>query len=236
MILVKLSRLFLLPIAVTILASSAAIATGGGFHPLLSNDSRNCYMDAMNDACHSKYQPALAKLESLLMLNSVSVGIDTSTMPEDSATFSGGVDKGIGIWKNALPDSPYVRSTAGQKPTVLIKFVKDIDSEGGDLQGMIEAEHEFKWSGSGHTSKLVSTMYVVYRTEGRNLTENEVAEVVAHELGHLLGLTDAYEAKGLMGPFISGQPRLAPSASELEAVQQFREMVRAEIAKIEERI
>jgi hypothetical protein len=191
----------------------------------------------MSDAGKNKFQPALAKLEALLMVDPVSVGIDRSTLPAVCGSFDKDVARGIGIWRNALGDSPFTLAKDSQsRPTVLIKFVKTISNQGGDLQGMIEAEHEFKWNGSKHTSKLTGTMYVVYRTEGRNLTDDEVSEVVAHELGHLLGLTDADTTTGLMGPFVAGAPRLAPSSNELDAVQQFRQQVRDEIDHIEDQL
>jgi hypothetical protein len=232
---VKLSHLTLPPaLSLALLASTAVATTVVGFHPMLSADSKNCYLDAVSDADHNRTQPALAKLESLLMDKSVTVGIDKSTLNNAPANFSKAVEHGINIWRDALPDSPYVLGdNTTKRPIVLVKFVKTIDNEGGDLQGMIEAEHEFRWTGSTHTNILNSTMYIVTKTEGRYLTENEVAEVTAHELGHLLGLTDASAPKGLMGPFVAGEPRLAPSSSELDAVNEFRQMVRDEIAKIE---
>ena len=231
----KLSQ-FALPLFVGLasIASTAVAPEKVGFHPMLSDDSKNCFMDALSDVEHSRVQPALAKLESLLMTQSVTVGIDKSTLIPTEPQFAKGVAHGIDIWRNALADSPYVANAeSAKRPMVLVKLVKSIDVEGGDLQGMIEAEHEFKWTGSSHTNTLVSTMYIVVKTDGRYLSESEVAEVTAHELGHLLGLTDANAPKGLMGPFVSGEPRLAPSTTELEAVNGFRQMVRDEIAKVE---
>jgi len=233
---VKLSHLTLPPaLSLALLASTAVATTIVGFHPMLSVDSKNCYLDAVSDADHNRVQPALAKLESLLMDKSVTVGIDKNSMSNAGPNFTKGVEQGVKIWHDALPDAPYVLADASstKRPTVLIKFVKTIDNEGGDLQGMIEAEHEFRWTGNTHTNILNSTMYIVVKTEGRYLSENEVAEVTAHELGHLLGLTDAPTPKGLMGPFVAGEPRLAPSSTELDAVNEFRQMVRDEIAKIE---
>ena len=234
----NLPKLSLLPlIGFSTLALAAATGRGPSFHPMVSHDSRNCFMSAMTDAGKSKFQPALAKLEALLMVDHVTVGIDRSSLPTDAHGYEDNVARGIAIWRHVLPDSPFVGAHDSQtRPTVLIKFVKNISNEGGDLQGMIQAEHEFKWNGSQHTSKLTGTMYVVYRTEGRNLSGDEVSEVVAHELGHLLGLTDADTTTGLMGPFVAGSPRLTPSSSELNAVQQFRQQVRDEIDHIEDQL
>jgi hypothetical protein len=235
---VILPKLSLLPlVGLSAIALAAATGKAPSFHPMVSHDSRNCFISAMTDAGKSKFQPALAKLEALLMVDPVTVGIDRSSLPADAHGYEKDVTRGIGIWHDAVGDSPFIAARDPQtRPTVLIKFVKSINNQGGDLQGMIEAEHEFKWNGSQHTSKLTGTMFVVYRTEGRNLSHDEVTEVVAHELGHLLGLTDAPTTTGLMGPFVAGQPRLAPSGSELDAVQQFRQQVRDEIDHIEDQL
>lgn len=234
----KLSRFSLLPLCgLALFAGAAAPGSDGLFRPLISPDSKNCYMDAVSDAGRNHYQPALAKLESLLMLAPVTVGIDETTFRSSIQGYRTSVANGVGIWRDNLKDSPFVGAGSGKgRPDVLVKFVKDMDAQGADLQGMIEAEHEFKWSGDRHTSKLTGTMYVVYRTGDRNLSQTEATEVVAHELGHLLGLTDAYSAKGLMGPFIPGEPRLTPSGEELAAVNQFRQVVRDEIANIQEKL
>jgi hypothetical protein len=169
------------------------------------------------------------------MVGAVPIGIDKANLPADAQGYEDSVSKGISIWRDALPDCPYrVVKDASERPAVLVKFVKSIDNHGGDLQGMITAQHEFRWNGSQHTNKLTCTVFVVYKIDGRNLSHSEVSEVVAHELGHLLGLTDFDQPVGLMGPFIPGQPRLAPSADEVKAVTQFRKTVKNEIDKIED--
>ena len=189
------------------------------------------------EASRSDYQPALAKLESLLMVDAVPIAIDKQNLPSEARGYDESVQKGIAIWRDALPDCPYRMTRDGnERPAVLVKFVKQLDEQGGDLQGMIKAQHEFRWTGSRHTSTLTCTLYVVYKCEGRNLSRSEAAEVVAHELGHLLGLTDAPDTVGLMGPFVAGQPRLKPSAAELDALHQLRQLVRDEIDKIEDEL
>ena len=231
----KLSKLF--PGALTLFAVCALASPSSDFHPLVSDDSVHRYHDALTQAQKSDFQPALAKLESLLMVDAVTIGIDTQSLPKDAKGYSDSVEKGISIWCDALPDCPY-RMVKDPKvhPAVLVKFVKTLDERGADLQGMIKAQHEFRWTGTKHTSTLNCTLYVVYRCEGRNLTHTEAAEVVGHELGHLLGLGDADVEDGLMGPFIQGKPRLRPSEAELEALVQLRQTVRAEIDKIEDQL
>lgn len=221
-----------IPLAVALLLSPGASANG--FHPLVSEDSRSCYSEAMADLSHDQGQCALAKLESLLMKQPVTVGIDTMTLPFASKTFGDAVNQGMAIWSSAITDSPFVLATGNARPMVLVKFVEKMDNPGdGDLQGLIEAQHEYRWSANFHSNKLVSTMYIVYHTEGRKLTQSELAEVVSHELGHLLGLTDNDAPRGLMGPFVAGYPRLAPSTAEIAAVNDFRQTLRDAIAKAE---
>lgn len=219
------------------LAAALVLSTGvsaNGFHPLVSEDSRSCYSEAMSDLSRDQGQCALAKLESLLMKQPVSVGIDTTTLPFQSKLFGDALKQGMSIWSSAIADSPFVPAAGAARPMVLVKFVDKMDNPSdGDLQGLIEAQHEYRWSTSFHSNKLVSTMYIVYHTDGRTLTQNEMAEVVAHELGHLLGLTDNDAPKGLMGPFVAGYPRLAPSTAEVTAVNDFRQTLRDSIAKAE---
>ncbi len=230
----KVYKLSILAAACSVLAASGFSVTKTEFDPLVSSDSRNCFADAQRNAGQRDYQPALAKLESLLMAEAVPIAIDEGSLPADAKGYEGSVEKGIQIWRDALPDCPYRIAKVKERPAVLVKFVKQLDERGGDLQGMIRARHEFRWSGTDHTSTLTSTLYVVYKCDGRNLSHSEASEVVAHELGHLLGLTDAPDAVGLMGPFVAGQPRLQPSTAELQALKQFRGRVRDEIDKIED--
>lgn len=227
----------ILPLLCAATFGPALASPTSDFHPLISDDSRNCYNDALSDAKHSHYQPALAKLESLIMVDAVPIAIDKANLPADAQGYEDSVSKGISIWRDALPDCPYrMVKDAAEHPAVLIKFVKSIANHGGDLQGMITAQHEFRWNGTQHSNKLNCTVFVVYKIDGRNLSHNEVSEVVAHELGHLLGLTDFMQPVGLMGPFIPGQPRLQPSPDEIKAVNSFRKTVRNQIDKIEDEL
>lgn len=223
-----------LTVALAIAVPFFALAGTGGrdFAPLVSGDSRNCFSDALSDLSSRKVQCALAKLESLALDQPISVGIDPKGMPFASPIFDSSLKQGLGIWARALPDSPYVLGNDSARPDILVRFVsKMLRKDEGDLQGKIDAQHEYRWSTRSHSQKLICTMTIVYQTDGRLLTQNEMSEVIAHELGHMLGLTDARNLQGLMGPFVPGRPRLAPSDEEVEAVTEIRGAARDAIAR-----
>ncbi|HWA82358.1 MAG TPA: hypothetical protein VG820_02920 [Fimbriimonadaceae bacterium] len=170
----------------------------------------------------------LATLESYLLSNSVTVGLDPS---DDADWKADSIDAGLRVWADALSDSPFRIAKPGQKPMIVVKFVDSIDS-GGDVQGQVEATRTLHW-GSSVSYQINGTLLVRRTTGRRDLRPDELTEVVAHELGHLLGLDDAQECVGLMGPFVSGRPRLKPSKEEVDAVVNYREELRSAIAKLD---
>jgi hypothetical protein len=231
--LVKFPRLLsLLLLSFTLLPAYAGLSE---YMTMLSPESRGCYHEALGDSTKGRPQAALAKLEALLLTTPVSVGIDEATIPGRSTEFYDGVQQGIRIWADSLPDSPFRFAEAGEKPTVLIKFVPHIAAN-RDLQGQIEAQHQFQWTSRSRSTKLTALMQVVYKTEGRLLRREEVAQVVAHELGHLLGLTDEDRSSGLMGPFTPGRLVRGPSKTEIAAVNEFRKAIRENIQRIQAKL
>lgn len=169
----------------------------------------------------------LATLHSYLLTNAVTVGLDPSDYRDEKAN---SIDRGIDIWSSAIPDSPFVAARPGEKPMITVKFVRAID-KGGDVQGQVEATRMLHW-GSSVSYKIEGTLLVRSTTGRRDLDEDELSEVVAHELGHLLGLDDANDCVGLMGPFVPGRPRLKPSKEEQAAVLQYRDQLRDAIARL----
>lgn len=172
----------------------------------------------------------LATLQSYLLAQPVTVGIDPSDQG-DWKTES--ILKGIQIWSDALEDSPFVLARPGQKPMVVVKFVNSIET-GGDVQGQVEATRMLHW-GNAVSYKIEATLLIRRTTGRRELREDEISEVVAHELGHLLGLDDAEECVGLMGPFVPGHARVRPSREELNAVLDYRDQLRTAISRLNQK-
>lgn len=228
----RLSRILVLALVAIPVFGPASLEK---WNPLLAREARECYISALDEASQNKHRPALARLESLLLKNPVTVAVDQKTVPAGADYFNEAVSQGVNVWSKHLPDSPFSFINAEQQPAVTVRFVKALNA-GEDLQGLIEAKHEFRWSSRSHESRVTATLYVVHSVDRRLLKSEEVSQVVAHELGHLLGLSDTTHGNGLMGAFDPWHPVCEPTESELRAVREFRLMLKDDIARIEKRL
>jgi hypothetical protein len=190
------------------------------------------YRAAVEAGSKKQYSPALARLKALLLDQPVTVAIDESTVPEDAKELADALPTALKIWQGALSDSPFQEAPLSKKPQVVIRFVsslKDLPQAQGDVQ----AQRDFYWGRKDHGYKLTATIRVMYRTGRRFLDLDEASGVVAHELGHLLGLDDVETREGLMGYFVAGRPKTRVEPEEVVAVGNFRQMIKDQIATIE---
>ena len=170
----------------------------------------------------------LATLQSYLLKDPVTVGVAPGESNEPWKKQA--IANGISVWADAIPDSPFVLAKDGEKPMIVVRFVRGIGAS-GDVQGQVEATRYLRWGSNTVSYRIEATLQVKMTTGQRNLQDDEVTEVIAHELGHVLGLDDNPECVGLMGPFVPDHARPAPSREEIRAVMQYRDQLRDAIAK-----
>lgn len=186
------------------------------------------YRDAVRATTGKSYESALARLDALLLVDPATVAIDLSSVPAEGRGLANSLDPALDIWRGAIVDSPFRAASAGEKPQIVVKFVRSM-SDIADAQGDVQAQRDFFWSKSKHGYKLSATVRVVYRTGSRLITRDEAAGIIAHELGHLLGLDDYPSGTGLMGFFIPGSPKKGLEPEELNALLEFRQMVKDQV-------
>ncbi len=188
---------------------------------LINDEAMSTYRRAMEETNKPK---ATALLRGLL-LSSVSVGIDQTTLIGDDYDWEGGVRLGLESWSNSISDSPFTLARKGDKPDILIKFVRQIENS-DHAQGLIKAQRHFYWQGNQSGARVTGIIYIRTDVGRRWISGDEVSRVVAHELGHLLGLDDDHDGSGIMGDFIAGRGLKQPSRAELDSVRDFRQKVR----------
>jgi hypothetical protein len=167
---------------------------------------------------------ATAMLKGLL-LETLTVGIDRTSLPNNSFDFEDGVRDGIGLWNAALGEPVFKLAPSSVTADVVVRFVSKVKNE-NHAQGLVQAQRHFYWKGGESGAKLTATIQIRDNVGRRYMKDTEVARVMGHELGHLLGLADISDGSGLMGEFIAGRGVDRPSDEELEAVTEFRNMVR----------
>jgi hypothetical protein len=209
-------------------ALAACLALAGGIRAVISTNMMDVFHEAVKSGERKKYSPALARLEALILAQPVTVGIDESNIPRDAPELRDTLDKALAMWNEALPDSPFVPAEPGKKPQVLVKFVSRM-SDLPSAQGDIQAQRDFYWGRNDYSYKISATIRVVYRTGRRSITQAEASGIIAHELGHLIGLDDVTEDDCLMGYFIPGKPKTRVEPEEVEAALTFRRMVKEKI-------
>ena len=219
-------RLNLLLSAATLLIGVTALAAGLNSR-LLSRQS----LEVLEIDSRKPTHRILAELKSFLMDQPVSVGVEGGNprRAEERAIL-----QAIDMWQEALPDSPFVYAEPEEKPDVAIRFVDRIESD-ALLQGQIEMDRRFSWGKSRHSYRLSALMQVRDVFRSRKLTGDELASVIAHELGHVVGLEDVSDPDALMGPFVSGRSTARIGSDELLAVRDFRLALRDKIRQVERR-
>lgn len=192
----------------------------------LMNQTLASYRSAVSDARKGEVGKASAVLHGLLMTKKVKLGVDMNTViPGEETRIANGVRAGVETWNRELSDSPFAVAKPGEKADLVVRFVDSLP-EGGDVQGAIDARRRFVWGDGGSRYEITGGVAIKRQAFGARLSSDQIGRVLAHELGHLLGLDDDYDGDGVMASFRLGEGHVSPSPEEISAVTEFRNEVR----------
>jgi hypothetical protein len=130
--------------------------------------------------------------------------------------------RALKVWIDALGDSPVVSEPGPKVGKIEIVFGSSPEMGKGH-QAELQSTRTFRW-GSGPSYTYKGTLMIRPVIGGRKLTEDELVQVLAHEMGHALGLDD--RDSGLMGPLREGQPVCKPDAAEIKTLLSLRAALR----------
>jgi Zn-dependent protease with chaperone function len=168
---------------------------------------------------------ALALVSGGLYVDGVTIGMDGRSAKSPSARRA--FQRAVRYWQSALGDDCPLRVVDGSA-SVNVVMVDSISAAGDEL-GLIEMKKNYQWSPQNFSCLTTAKISIVRSFGGSSLSEDELTETMAHEMGHLLGLADVEDVGYLMGPMDRARLTSGPTSVEVNAIQEVRQAFRQEM-------
>ncbi len=182
------------------------------------------------------YQLSLALLHGVIYNNGIKISVSPET-PTPTNAAKEGINRALQSWASALhTDNPIKFTSNPNDAEIIIKFVDKVPESGADALGLIKLKKQYRWNKSRYETEISGTIYIQTHYEHNPLNATQYTEVIAHELGHLLGLDDIPNTGQLMGPMIVNKPITNPNQRETYAVQFVRNQAKKQWNSVLENI
>lgn len=165
------------------------------------------------------YHRALAEID-LVLLPKTSIFLDC---PKDSTSYAAAMT-GIQIWEDALgEDSPFTVVDKKDKAQIIISFPKTACDDSESICGHVTWRRKAIFGRSTHTAFVTAEIQVGIEARGGHVHDSaSLVHIVAHEIGHVLGLDDTQSPFDIMGPDMHGSASVKLSEGEMKAIIDLR--------------
>lgn len=162
-----------------------------------------------------RFSEACGAADLVMLSNTVKISIEDS--PSDA------VEQAIACWQNKLGGAIQFEKVT-ESPDVTVQFVTKIAQGNRNSIGYSHWQRILHPNG---TFKLRAEITIATQyPNGRPVTLDSQRHAAMHEIGHLLGLEDSKKVGDVMGPNDPKSPALAPTNTEVEAIQTLRQIAR----------
>ncbi len=218
---------------ITLAICGLAVARSGGeaLPSITHPEWVKAYSRAQEAVAKRQYNKALAFLSGGLYEGGVTVSIDTSTCNGDAARVSKAARRALAAWKHVLGDDCPIRLLGNNSTADITLVVVSQIPQDGEALGLIELKKSYQWGIGTYNASNSGTIKIMTKWEGSALEDDELAEVVCHEFGHLLGLADVDHTGFLMGPLVRHKAITAPTEDEADAVVSIRQKFHSMVEK-----
>jgi hypothetical protein len=181
------------------------------------------YEAACTAYSEGRYERALAEI-NLVLLQKAKVFIDA----DPNSTVYKQCVAGLDIWSDALgDDNPFELTSDRAHANVVVTFVDELDCDGKKLCGHVDWTRRAVVCGDERTANITASVQVALCSHmGGRHDRASIIHIVAHEFGHILGLTDAANPSDIMGPDYHGHASTTLSDAERTAIVALRDKCR----------
>jgi hypothetical protein len=166
---------------------------------------------------------------SLILLNtptSVYFDMDGVEVPYDKK-YLDAARSGLQLWNTAMPGTPlFTEAKTAAGAQVIVHFQDLLEMDGKRICGHVFWRRSMHWKTDANEYQTVLSGEIKVAMRARPNGEwheiSSIQHIVAHELGHILGLNDSAIYTDIMGPDVHGRSVTVLSIDELNSFKQLR--------------
>jgi hypothetical protein len=169
------------------------------------------------------WEVAIAHTEIAAPVGTLRYTLEHQSSSVDSTMCQRALDQATQLWEDTIYGQVDFAESADQ-PSIRVYFQDSVVSKGREVGGHAKWTRTVSSMFGDVKSELRAEIWVRTRQpNGRPMTLAQLKHVIAHEFGHLLGLSDSSRVGDIMGPLDLGRPAERPSFEEVVALRSLRD-------------